>query len=330
MSRFCLPSGGQPMLSEFDLIRRFFSPRTTHTVLAGGDDAALISVAPGMELAISVDTLVAGRHFFTDAEPRALGHKCIAVNLSDMAAVGATPRWATLALTLPTSDEQWLERFASGFLSLAAEYDVDLIGGDTTSGPLTVSVQIMGEVPRGKALRRSCARKGDDLWVSGSLGDAALALAYARGEFQLDDADLEAARRRLNRPEPRVALGRALLDCATSAIDVSDGLVADVGHIAAASRVRAIIHWGAVPMSSAAMRAREHAKVRSAVLAGGDDYELAFTAPIDRRAKIAALTIEVGVSVTRIGTIEAGEGVVVVDDEGNPLTLAEAGFDHFR
>ena len=318
------------MLSEFDIIERFFMPRTEHTVLAGGDDAALIAVTPGMELAVSVDALVAGRHFFEDADAYGVGSKCMAVNLSDMAAMGAAPRWATLALTLPGANPQWLEPFARGFLDLAREYDVDLIGGDTTRGALMVCVQIMGEVPAGKALRRSGARVGDDIWVSGTLGDAALALAHKRGEFRLHADDLEYAVKRLERPRPRVELGRALLERASSAIDVSDGLAGDVAHIAAASGVRAVMQWSSIPLSSVAMRYGEHPLVRQAALAGGDDYELAFTAPVGLRSEIEALTATAGVSVTRIGTIEEGAGVVVTDDEGNPLTLAEAGFDHFR
>jgi len=292
------------MLGEFDLIKRFFMPHTNHTVLAGGDDAALIAVAAGMELAVSVDALVAGRHFFEDADAYGVGWKCLAVNVSDMAAMGAAPRWATLALTLPAVDAQWLADFARGFLALAADEGIDLIGGDTTRGPLCVCVQIMGEVPRGEALRRSGARAGDDLWVSGTLGDAALALAHARGDFRLHADDFEYACKRLHQPQPRVALGRGLLGRATSAIDVSDGLVGDVGHIAAASEVRASIRWDSIPLSMVGMRYADHPLVRQAALAGGDDYELAFTAPASVRQEIDALAAQVGVGVTRIGMME--------------------------
>jgi len=317
------------MLGEFDIIQRFFMPSTDHTVLAGGDDAALIAVRPGMELAVSTDALVAGRHFFEDADAYGIGHKCMAVNLSDMAAMGAEPRWATLTLALPGADEDWLERFARGFLDLAADYHVDLIGGDTTRGPLTVCVQIMGEVPAGQALRRSGARAGEDLWVSGTLGDAALALAHARGDLRLQADHLRYAFERLDRPSPRVELGKALLRRASSAIDVSDGLVADVGHVATASGVRAVIHWESVPLSSVAVRYREHPLLRQAALAGGDDYELAFTAPPTLRTEIATCAGGLGVAVTRIGAIEAGAGVVVLDG-GKPIVLPETGFDHFR
>jgi len=318
------------MLGEFDLIKRFFMPHTNHTVLAGGDDAALIAVAAGMELAVSVDALVAGRHFFEDADAYGVGWKCLAVNVSDMAAMGAAPRWATLALTLPAVDAQWLADFARGFLALAADEGIDLIGGDTTRGPLCVCVQIMGEVPRGEALRRSGARAGDDLWVSGTLGDAALALAHARGDFRLHADDFEYACKRLHQPQPRVALGRGLLGRATSAIDVSDGLVGDVGHIAAASEVRASIGWDSIPLSMVGMRYADHPLVRQAALAGGDDYELAFTAPASVRQEIDALAAQVGVGVTRIGMMESGSGVVVLDRQGKPISLTESGFDHFR
>jgi thiamine-monophosphate kinase len=318
------------MLGEFDLIKRFFMPPTHHTVLAGGDDAALIAVAAGMELAVSTDALVAGRHFFDDADAYGVGWKCMAVNVSDMAAMGAAPRWATLALTLPAVNEQWLTDFARGFLALGADEGVDLIGGDTTRGPLAVCVQIMGEVPSGRALRRSGARPGDDLWVSGTIGDAALALAHARGDFRLHADDLEYAFKRLHQPQPRVALGKALLGRATSAIDVSDGLAGDVGHLAAASGVRAVIQWDSLPLSMVGRRYADHPLVRQAALAGGDDYELAFTAPESLRRDIDAAAGQVGIGVTRIGGIESGAGVIVLDSQGKPISLTERGFDHFR
>src|SRR5689334_5240126 len=294
------------MLGEFDIIRRFFMPPTDHTVLAGGDDAALIAVRAGMELAVSTDALIAGRHFFEDADPYGVGWKCMAVNLSDMAAMGATPRWATLALSLPRSDEQWLEPFARGFLDLAADHGVDLIGGDTTRGPLMVCVHIMGEVPAGQALRRAGARAGDDLWISGAVGDAALALAHARGDLRLHASDLDYAFKRLNQPHPRVQLGQSLLGFASAAIDVSDGLMADVQHIATASAVRAVLHWEQIPLSPVAKSYRAHPIVCQAALAGGDDYELAFTAAPGVRAEIEALPGQLGLALTRIGTMEPG------------------------
>jgi thiamine-monophosphate kinase len=317
-------------LNEFEIIRRYFSPPTDHTILAGGDDAALIAVTPGMELAISADALVAGRHFFEDAEPYDVGYKAMAVNLSDMAAMGARPRWATLCLTLPAADERWLEQFSYGFLDLARDHQVDLIGGDTTRGPLVVCVQIMGEASPGKALRRSGARPGDQLWVSGHVGDAALALSWLRGDFELEAHERDQAMKRLNRPQPRVALGQGLIGLATSAIDVSDGLVADLGHVADVSGVRAVIEWESVPLSAMAEPYRRQPLVQRCALAGGDDYELAFTAPPGAAPDLKLLAGRVGVALTRIGRIEAGAGVTVLDHAGKNLPLAETGFDHFR
>ena len=317
-------------MNEFEIIRRYFSPPTGHTVLAGGDDAALITVTEGMELAVSTDMLVAGRHFPDDTEPYDVGYKSMAVNLSDMAAMGAHPRWATLSLALPEADERWLERFASGFLDLARAYDIDLIGGDTTRGPLAICVQIMGEVPRGQALRRSGARAGDELWVSGSLGDAALALACLRGEFDLGEADRASVLQRLNQPQPRVCLGLALRGLATAAIDVSDGLVADVEHIAQASRVHVIIDWESVPLSEAAERHRQHPLVQRCALSGGDDYELAFTVRPGVANQLRSHAQRVGVALTRVGRIEQGSWVSVRDRIGGRINLSESGFDHFR
>jgi thiamine-monophosphate kinase len=317
-------------VTEFELIARYFSPATTHTVLAGGDDAALVAVRPGMELVVSTDMLVAGRHFYPDAPAYDVGYKSLAVNLSDMAAMGAAPRWATLSLALPGADEAWLDAFARGFLDLAATYDVDLIGGDTTRGPLNVCVQIMGEAPAGKALRRSGARPGDDVWVSGALGGAALALAHLRGEVELRGDDLTAALQRLQHPLPRVALGQALIGRASSAIDVSDGLVADLGHVAARSGAKGVIQWMRVPLPSALAQRRGEPLARRCALAGGDDYELCFTADPALRADLDALAEREGLPLTRIGRMEAGQGVVVRDASGAPLELQDGGFDHFR
>ena len=317
-------------MNEFEIIRRYFTPPTDHTLLAGGDDAALVSVTAGMDLVVTTDALVAGRHFFADADARGVGHKSMAVNLSDIAAMGARPRWATLSLTIPSAAEAWLEAFAEGFLRLARDYEVDLIGGDTTRGPLTICVQVLGEVEHSKALRRAGARAGDDLWVSGEVGDSALALAHARGEFHLTSRDRDYALKRLNLPQPRVALGRALIGLANSCIDVSDGLTADVGHIAECSSVRAVIEWDRVPLSAVAIRYRDHPVVQRAALAGGDDYELAFSAPRELRDEIEAVAGRVALALTRIGRVEQGSGVAVIDRTGRPIELTEAGFDHFR
>jgi len=318
------------MLTEFEIIRRYFTPPTDHTILAGGDDAALVSVTAGMDLAVTTDALVAGRHFFHDADPHGVGHKSMAVNLSDMAAMGARPRWATLSLTIPEADERWLAAFAHGLLDLAKRHDVDLIGGDTTRGPLAICVQVLGEVEHAKALRRAGACPGDDLWVSGDVGDAALALAHLRGEFELHARDRDHAMQRLNLPQPRVAVGRGLIGLASSCIDVSDGLVADVGHLAECSGVAAVIEWDSVPLSAVGARHRDHPLVQRAALAGGDDYELAFSAAPKLRDEIRAVAGRTGVALTRIGRVEQGSGVTVIDRKGRPIVLTEAGFDHFR
>jgi thiamine-monophosphate kinase len=283
-----------------------------------------------MELVISTDMLVGGRHFFADAQPYTVGWKALAVNLSDMAAMGAAPRWATLSLALPSADEEWLEAFARGFLDLAGRYDVDLIGGDTTHGPLNICVQIMGEAPAGKALRRSGARPGDEVWMSGALGDAAFALAYQLGETPLAAPDRDAVLARLNCPQPRVALGQALIDVASSAIDVSDGLVADLGHIAQRSGVRAVIECARVPLSQALQRASDSALAQRCALTGGDDYELCFTASPARREMLVDAGARLGVPVTRIGRIEPGSGVAVLEASGAQMEIERGGYDHFR
>lgn len=318
------------MSSEFDLIRRWFSPATDHTLLAGGDDAALVAPAPGCALAITTDMLVEGTHFLPGADPASLGHKTLAVNLSDLAAMGARPRWAFLALALPDADEDWIAAFASGFLALARTHGVDLAGGDTTRGPLNLCVTVIGEVPATRALRRDGARSGDDVWVSGCTGEAAIGLAVARGAIELPEIDAARCRRRLERPEPRVALGLALAGVASGAIDVSDGLVADLGHIAERSRCGIELDWRRLPHSSA-LAGVLFTERAAAVLAGGDDYELAFTAAPDRRDAVLAAGNAVGVPVTRIGRVTAGEsGVRVLDADGRAIALAGGGFDHFR
>jgi thiamine-monophosphate kinase len=243
-------------LSEFELIHRYFTHPARGAVLGVGDDAALVRVGRGMELAISADMLVSGRHFVPDADPERLGHKALAVNLSDMAAMGAQPRWATLALALPRADARWLAAFARGFMRLARHHRVDLIGGDTTRGPLAICVQIMGEVPAGRALRRDGARIGDDVWVSGVLGDAALALAAARGDLRFAPRERALLEAKLDTPVPRVTLGAALRGVARSAIDVSDGLVADLGHICERSGVAAEGPAAAARAGGAACRRR--------------------------------------------------------------------------
>jgi len=322
------------MPSEFELIRRYFTHRTRHTVLGVGDDAALVRPRRGMELAVSTDMLVGGRHFFQDTDPGRLGHKALAVNLSDMAAMGATPRWVTLSVALPRADARWLRRFSAGFMRLARAHDVDLVGGDTTRGPLNLCVQIIGEVPAGQALRREGARAGDDIWVSGEVGDAALALAALGRRLRLTPRELARVARRLDSPTPRIALGKALLRVARSAIDISDGLVADLGHICECSRVAAAIELSRVPASAVMRRHLDHAAAIAARLAGGDDYELCFTASPRVRARIERVGTRLALAVTRIGRIEPARGgrtsVTVLAANGRPLPLTSRGFDHFQ
>ncbi len=322
------------MPTEFDLIRRHFTHAVSRTALGVGDDAALIKADNGQLLAVSADMLVAGRHFFRDADPEAVGHKALAVNLSDMAAMGATPRWATMGIALPKADARWVAAFAKGFMALARKHGVDLIGGDTTRGPLNICVQIIGEVPARQALRRDGAKAGDDIWVSGTLGDAALAVAAKTRRIKLKPAELRQVIRRLDQPTPRIALGLALRGVARSAIDVSDGLVADLGHVCERSRVAAVLEFERLPMSALLRRHLRSPVAQSALLAGGDDYELCFTAAPVKRTLVERAALRARVRVTRIGrAIRAPAGVcsvVVVDRDGLPLTLKQKGFDHFK
>jgi len=310
-------------LSEFELIDRHFRRSTRHTVLGVGDDAAIIQPATGMELAISTDMLVAGTHFLPDAAPEDLGWKTLAVNVSDMAAMGARPRWCTLAAALPAVTESWIAKFARGFFACADEFDVDVIGGDTTRGPRNFCVTIFGEVPKGQALLRSGARPGDEIWVSGRPGRAALGLAHLQSRYALVEPRLSDCLAALHRPQPRVALGLALRGLATAAIDVSDGLLADLGHILEESKVSATVRIPDLPPPG---------MERDCLLAGGDDYELVFTAPADRHAEIEAIGGRLSLPLACIGTIEAGGAPIatLVDAEGQPIQVEHRGFDHFR
>ena len=327
---------GIKVLSEFDIIQRYFTRPAPSAVLGIGDDAALIKPAGGMELAISTDMLVCGRHFFADSDPRKLGHKSLAVNLSDMAAMGAKPRWATLSVALPEplvsmeeKDDKWLEAFAEGFFALAQAYQVELIGGDTTQGPLNICVAIIGEVPAGKALRRSGAKPEDDIWISGHLGDAALALAHEQGRIKLQADDVAACLPALNTPVPRVALAQRLIGLAHSAIDISDGLLADLGHILKCSGVGAVIRMDEISCSASMRKYLSHPLATKCLLAGGDDYELCFTVPRSARESIGKLSHEQNIPLTCIGEICEGEDFVVLDAGGNPVTLEAKGYDHF-
>jgi thiamine-monophosphate kinase len=323
-------------MNEFELIARYFTHPPRRAVLGIGDDCALIAPAPGRHIAISTDMLLEGRHFLPGADPEALGHKTLAVNLSDCAAVGAQPRYALLAGALPEADPEWLEAFARGFFALADRFDTEVIGGDTTKGPRTFCVTILGDVPKGEALLRSGARAGDRIWVSGELGAARLGLALLRGEAVIaPPADVrERALVAMHRPTPRIELGIALRSIATAAIDLSDGLLGDVGHILERSHAAAEIELETIPCGDW-LRTRvadpaTAAWAREFLLAGGDDYELCFTAPAGSDERVRAAGHRAGVPVTPIGRIRAGSGVTVVGADRAPVDLGMLrGFDHF-
>ncbi|GAB3627197.1 Thiamine-monophosphate kinase [Pandoraea terrae] len=325
-----------PALSEFSLIERFFAHATRpgeHVALGIGDDCALLRPPAGEQLAISTDMLVEGRHFFPNVDPRALGHKTLAVNLSDLAAMGAKPLGFTLALALPDSDPAWLAPFAHGLAALADRHDCPLIGGDTTRGPRNLCVTVFGAVPGAHALRRDAAQAGDDIWVSGTVGDARLALGALRGEWPLTEDDLVQARRALEWPEPRVALGIALRGVARAALDISDGLLGDLGHILERSGLAARVDVDAVPRS-ALLAAQPEAIARRCSLTGGDDYELCFCADPSARDDIGNIAAKLGLPVTRIGTITLRDThrarVDLHDRRGTSVDIDFKSFDHFQ
>jgi thiamine-monophosphate kinase len=321
-------------MNEFELIARHFqrAPRSADVRIGIGDDGAVVAPAPGIEYVISVDMLVEGRHFAAGTDPAFLGHKTLAVNLSDLAAMGARPRFVLLAGALPAVDQAWLSAFMEGFDALAGRYGVELIGGDTTRGPRTLCVTAIGDLPAGSALTRAGAKPGDAIYVSGTLGDAALALAIAEARAHVEAALLRPMQRRLEAPEPRVALGQALRGIASSALDVSDGLTGDLAHVLAASRVGARIELAAVPCSDvlrALMRGTQRDLALACLLSGGDDYELCFTAAPAMREAVAALATALRLPLTQIGTITAAPGLVVLDEAGRPLASLPRAFDHF-
>jgi thiamine-monophosphate kinase len=310
------------MPSEFALIDRYFKHPTQHTVLGVGDDGALIRPAPGYELVVSTDMLVAGTHFLPNADPEDLGWKTLAVNVSDMAAMGAQPRWTLLAAALPAATESWIEKFARGFFDCADEFGIDVIGGDTTKGPRNFCVTIFGEVPAGQALLRSGAQAGDEIWVSGTPGRAAQGLAHLQGQRVLDEPALTDCLAALHRPQPRVALGLALRGLASAAIDVSDGLLADLGHILEASRAAATLQPAVLPTPTFE---------RDCYLAGGDDYELLFTVPAERHEEVLTLAKQLALPLTCLGKVESGEAgrLTVLGTDGTPIDTARRGYDHF-
>ena len=319
------------MPTEFELIGRYFSRPAPSALLGVGDDCALLQPTPGMTLAVTTDMLIEGRHFPAGAGARRLGHKSLAVNLSDIAAMGADPRWALLSLALPEADEPWLEAFSEGFYSLAARYGVDLVGGDTTRGPLAISVTLIGEVPAALALRRDGAREGDDIWLSGATGEAALALAQLSGRVTLSGEHLDQCYARLELPEPRVELGGRLRGLARSAIDISDGLLADLGHILELSGAGAEVWYDKLPRAPALAACGDEALARQCLTGGGDDYELLFTASPHQRGEIEAVSADLGIALTRIGVIVPGKAIATLrDQQGRAVPVSSTGFDHFR
>ncbi len=316
-------------LGEFELIERYFTRPARRAGLGVGDDCALLAPAPGTMLAVSSDMLVEGRHFVSTVAPDRLGHKALAVNLSDLAACAARPLAFTLALALPEADESFLASFSRGLYALADRYACELVGGDTTRGPLTIAITVFGEVPPGEALLRSGARPGDDLYVSGMLGDARLALEVLRGSAAISGDAFGRVRRAMEEPQPRIDLGLALRGVATSAIDVSDGLAGDLGHVVRRSGVAAVVDVDALPRS-ADLAVQPAALQRECLLAGGDDYELVFTAPAERRNAVVAAAAAAATVVTRIGRVEAGSGVRFVDAAGRDVQAPTSSFDHFR
>lgn len=331
------------MTTEFNLIKRFFTRPTPQADLGVGDDAALLRVQDGHQLVISTDMSVAGTHFFADAAPYFIGWKSLAVNVSDIAAMGATPKWATLALALPTVNEVWLAEFSRGFFDCANKFGVDLIGGDTTRGPLNISVTIMGEVPVNKALLRDGAKVGDEVWVSGQLGAAAFALAKLidkNGAFDyIDEDELARLLPELHMPQPRAALGLALREVAHSAIDISDGLLADLGHILARSNVGAELVLGHIPYAQLKYGDTHPSDLQKMALTGGDDYELCFTAPASAHEQILQIGQQLGVPLSCIGRVVENAQLTLLDALGHVVTLnqlglerdgiARYGFDHF-
>lgn len=321
-------------MPEFELIAQHFTRPTRHTHLGIGDDAALVSVAEGFELAVSADMLVSGTHFFADADPYQLGWKSLAVNVSDMAAMGALPKWATLAIALPQEYAVWLNEFSKGFFACADTFEIDLIGGDTTRTPikegLTISIQIMGEIPKGKAIKRNGAKIGDDIWVSGTLGKAALALRHLLGELIIPPAMLDEHLLALNMPQPRVTLGLALRGIATSCLDISDGILGDLQHILKASQVGAVVKLNALPTSKLIADQLSQSAIQNCLLAGGDDYELCFTAPKNKSGEIEALSQTLNLPLTKIGHITDEPKLQVLDADQQALVLNQLGYNHFQ
>jgi thiamine-monophosphate kinase len=320
-------------ISEFSLIDRYLAVQQLNrpdVALGIGDDCALLVPPAGLQLVVTLDTLVADVHFFADADPESIGHKALAVNLSDLAAMGATPAWATLALTLPKADEEWLARFCRGLFALADRYGVQLVGGDTTHGPTTViTLQAHGFVPPGQALRRAGAKPGDGIYVTGTPGDAGLALAAAYGKTTVGAAYHAYAQARLEWPEPRIAQGIALRGVASAAIDISDGLAQDLGHILERSGGGALLEVDGLPLSSALTASLDPDAAIMTALASGDDYELCFTVSPDRTSQLESVAADWDCCCTRIGVITAESGLRLIRADGSTFHLERLGYDHF-
>lgn len=319
-------------MNEFELIRHYFAPLSLtggDVVLGIGDDAALLAPPAGFEIAITSDTLIAGRHFPLETAASDIGWKALAVNLSDLAAMGAQPRWYTLALSLPAVDRDWLAGFASGLKALSSRAQISLVGGDTTQGPLSITITALGLVPSGQALRRSGAQPGDRVFVSGSLGDAALALSRWQAGAGQQDVDAAWLRARLDRPTPRLVLSMALRGMATAAIDLSDGLSSDIGHVLKASGVGARLYPHRLPASPAFARLAPPEQRHQLQASGGDDYELLFCLPPDRSAEAASLADELDLALSDIGEITATPGLEWRDDADRVLTFTQTGYLHF-
>lgn len=316
--------------NEFDIIKQYFSWPAPANMLGVGDDCALLAPSLGCKMAVSTDMLIEGRHFLPDTDPQTLGHKALAVNLSDLAAMGAKPLACTLALALPAIDHSWLKGFASGFKALSQASNCALLGGDTTRSQtgITISITVMGEVRRNHALRRGNARHGDDIWVSGSLGGAYIALLLFQGRLPNHNNQLEQLRHYLELPQPRIALGSSLAGVANAAIDISDGLLQDLGHILTASSCGAEIYLDQLPLAPE-IAGLDQTLRQNALLAGGDAYELCFTARPRRREQILALAQKLGIAVSLIGKIMAGDQCKIIDANGNQVQQELKGFDHF-
>lgn len=322
-------------LTEFDLIARYFSGidggvQSSSVALSVGDDCALLSLPADQQLALSIDTLASGRHFPEDANPYQLAQRALAVSVSDLAAMGAKPMAFTLALTMPSVDTNWLDGFSRGLRFAAEQYKIPLIGGDTTQGPLTLTLQVHGSVPAGSVLKRSTAQPGDVICVTGTVGDAAAALAVIEDRLAVDGQQREYLLQRFYAPAARIDIGQALLGIANAAIDISDGLLADLGHIAKASNVAAVINADQLPLSAVISQLVEKPQALTYALTGGDDYELCFTVPQENLAQLKALDQQFSLRITEVGTIVPGSGVQCVDGEGNPMAIDLAGYQHFN